>query len=411
MKVLIISALYPPFMLGGAENSARNLAEWLVTQGVDVAVIRATDTDETEGVEVNEAGVRVYRLRTMHLYAPYRFPTAASWKKPIYHLQDHFDIRVEKKLEEIIDDFIPDLVNIHMIQGVGYPLLRVLARRNIPVNYVLPDLGLACIRMSMFSNGKDCESHCTVCKISRNYKISLIRDLPRVGFLSPSRANLETLAKYFPVSDYPCIVLPNPNAYPPATAPRTESTTLRLLYAGRIHESKGVDILLRALDKLNSEGKKVDIKIAGHGQQEDELRAKFGEHDWCSFLGFVSQQELANLMMQADMLCIPSVWAENSPGVVIQALGNGLPVIGSNRGGIPELVLDGVNGRIVRDQTDDAWISAIRKIADGGEPMDVWRSNAALNAANFSQGVIGHKVLAWMRQIAQLTPSHTGRSS
>jgi len=51
-----------------------------------------------------------------------------------------------------------------------------------------------------------------------------------------------------------------------------------------------------------------------------------------------SQQQVMDLMANSDVLCVPSIWIENSPGVVIQALGIGLPVLGSDRGGITSLV-------------------------------------------------------------------------
>jgi glycosyltransferase involved in cell wall biosynthesis len=399
MKVLLISALYPPKLIGGAEDSARNLAEWLVRQGVEVAVIRATDTDESEGEEVNEAGVRVYRVRTSHLYAPFRFLTAPAWKKPLWHLQDHFAPAIVKRVGAILDAFAPDLVNVHMIQGIGYPALRAVAKRRTPVSYVLHDLGLACVRMNMFKRGKNCTRQCTMCKASTWYKTGLVRSLDRVDFISPSRANLDTLSRYFPVNDYSNTVLLNANAYPEPTRPRSDSRTLRLLYAGRIHSSKGVDMLLHAVEGLAPDHD-VTIRVAGAGPQEDELKQRFGDRSWCTFLGFIPQQQLSDEMMDSDLLCIPSIWAENSPGVVIQALGVGLPVIGSDRGGIPELVADGVNGRLVHEQTVDSWADALGKIARGEEPLESWRHNATLGAHAFTQDGIGTQVLARMKHLA-----------
>jgi glycosyltransferase involved in cell wall biosynthesis len=400
MKVLLISALYPPMMLGGAENSARNLAEWLVTQGIEVAVVRATDKDESEGFEINPAGVQIYRIKTAHLYAPFRFHSAAQWQKPLWHLQDHFDSRIGLKIGRVLDEFAPDLVNVHMIQGIGYPALRELAKRQIPVNFVLPDLGLACIRMSMFKNGKDCPGHCTLCHASTVYKRGIIRKIARLGFVSPSRSNLETLSRYFPIKDYPHAIILNPNAYPEPTWTRTQSPVLRLLYAGRIHASKGVDLLLEAVEQL-SRTAQVHLTLAGGGPQEAELRQRHGHASWCTFTGFIPQQSLADLMVNSDLLCIPSIWAENSPGVVVQALGLGLPVMGSNRGGIPELVTDGFNGRILQQQTVEAWHEALCKVAGNQEPIELWRANASSMAVNFRQDAIGHKVLEWMQHIAE----------
>jgi glycosyltransferase involved in cell wall biosynthesis len=404
MKVLLLTALYPPLMLGGAENSARNLADWLAKRGVSVAVVRATDTDEPEGMETSATGVSIYRIRTPHIYAPFRFPQAPAWKKPLWHLQDHLDPRSAAKVGRILEEFAPDLVNVHMIQGIGYPVLRELARRKIPVNYVLPDLGLACIRMNMFKNGEDCARQCTACKLSSRYKLALIRGLSRVGFVSPSRANIETLARFFPVRDYPNAVLLNANAYPLPTVARSTSSTLRLFYAGRIHSTKGVDMLLAAVEDL-AQSRDISLTIAGQGPQEAELRAKYADKPWCNFLGFLSQQDLANIMMQSDLLCIPSIWAENSPGVVIQALGLGLPVLGSDRGGIGELVLDGVNGRLVTVQTVEAWREAIHRVLLGKEPLAEWSDNARAQSDSFGQDALGEKALAWMQDIAGIPSS------
>lgn len=399
MRVLQLASLYPPKMLGGAEVSARNLSDLLVSAGHEVMVVRAADRDEAEGEEVTATGIRIVRLRTPHIYPVFRFYEAAALKKPVWHLQDHFAQGLRPSFGRVLDAFAPDLVNVHLIQGLGYPLLGEVAKRRIPVNYVLPDLGLACVRMSMFKNGGDCKGHCAPCAASTRYKLGLIRQQASVTFVSPSRANLDTLSRYFPVRDYPHAVILNPNTYPRPGSARSESKTLRLLYAGRIHDSKGVDILLEAVEALAA-GKRITLTLAGQGQQEAELRARFGSAAWCNFLGFISHAELADRMMQSDLLCIPSIWAENSPGVVIQALGLGLPVMGSARGGIPELVGDGRNGRLVADPTADGWRKALSAVLDAPDVLASWRRAAEAEAFRFDAEAIGRQMLDWMEASA-----------
>jgi len=399
MRVLQIASLYPPKMLGGAEVSARNLSDLLVSAGHEVMVIRASDRDEPDGDETIAPGIRVARLETPHIYPVFRFYDAGRMKKPLWHLQDHFDQRLRPAFGRMLDDFAPDLVNVHLLQGLGYPLLKEVAKRGIPVNYVLPDLGLACIRMSMFKNGKDCSGHCAPCALSTRYKLGLIRQQSSVSFVSPSRANLETLSRHFPVKDYPHAVILNPNTYPRPTRARTQSGDLRLLYAGRIHDSKGVAMLLGAVEAL-APNRRVTLTLAGQGQQEAELRARFGDAPWCTFLGFISHQELADQMMESDLLCIPSIWAENSPGVVIQALGLGLPVLGSARGGIPELVRDRENGRLVHDTTLSGWQAALGEVLDRPEDLKSWRETAEQEAYRFDVRTIGRQMLAWMEASA-----------
>lgn len=400
MKVLLFAALYPPHVVGGAEISAWNLAEWLVEQGWTVGVVRAAARGEEEGEEKPRDGLTIWRVRTPHIYPVTEFQTAPSWMKPIWHLQDHFDPRIQGKIGRILDRFKPDLVNIHILQGLGYRALRETARRNIPVNYVLPDLGLACVRMSMFKAGKDCPRQCGVCRLSARYKQSLLADQARISFLSPSRANLATLARIFrPVKEHRSASILNPNAYPKPQGNRTESDRLRLLFAGRLHPSKGVSMLVDAVADL-AKTHQIELKIAGRGPLEEELRARAATTGWCRVLGFISHAELAEEMVNSDLLCIPSVWAENSPGVVIQALGVGLPVMGSDRGGIPELVEDEVNGRLVRGASMEAWKHALQQVLDEPQMLRDWRRNAELSAPHFEQARIGSQIMAWMEMTA-----------
>ncbi|WP_194920105.1 glycosyltransferase family 4 protein [Novosphingobium sp. NBM11] len=395
MRILLISALYPPLMLGGAEDSARNWAAWLVANGHDVSVIRSADRDEAERTYVESDGVRVHVLRVPFVYPTFRFGEAPAWQKPIWHLQDHFSKGCNAAVGRILDQEQPDFVNVHLVQGLGYSILSEIGARRIPLVFTLHDLGLACLRMSMFKNGENCPGQCLPCRISARRKRSLVERQHKVAFVSPSRANLETLERYFPLQAYPCAVHLNPNAYPVPRVARTESAELRLLYAGRIHSSKGVDILLEAVAQL-ADHFPVRLALAGRGQQEAELRARYGDKPWCRFLGFVSQQELADHMAQSDLLCAPSIWAENSPGVVVQALATALPVMASDRGGIPELVRDGVNGRLVSVTSASEWAKAIRRVIVGEEALADWRAYARENARKFAQDTIARRLLAWI---------------
>ncbi|MBL0116303.1 MAG: glycosyltransferase [Sphingomonadales bacterium] len=142
MRVLQIASLYPPKMLGGAEVSARNLSDLLATAGHEVLVVRASDGEEPEGEECIAPRIRVARLRTPHIYPVFRFYDATPMKKPLWHLQDHFDQRLRPAFGRILDDFAPDLVNVHLLQGLGYPLLKEVAKRGFRSTMSCPTSGL-----------------------------------------------------------------------------------------------------------------------------------------------------------------------------------------------------------------------------------------------------------------------------
>jgi len=405
MRILYLSALFPPDVLGGAEMSAHSQALWLRDQGHEVAVLTTAQrpADEMHGELVD--GLRMYRYHLPRLYPVYRFTKAKAWQKPLWHLQDHFDPTNRRVASSVLDEFRPDVAALHVVQGLGYNILGELAARDIPVVYFLHDLGLACVKMSMFRNGQECEKRCAICSLSSWYKESLIRKLPRVGFCSPSRANLAKVAEYLPVQRYPHTAILNPNRYPSATVPRTESAELRVLYAGRIHQTKGVDVLLQSARRLQRSGnaRPFRVTIVGTGPQEAELRSEYGAEPWVTFTGFVNQADLSNIMLNSDVLCVPSVWFENSPGVLIQALGLGLPVLGSNMGGIPELIEHGHNGLVLPPGDVEAWRAALENILEHPETLKDWRSYALAHSARFDQDYLGALTLKFIETVMQPT--------
>jgi glycosyltransferase involved in cell wall biosynthesis len=251
----------------------------------------------------------------------------------------------------------------------------------------------------MFRKGRNCERQCGLCKLSSSYKAWLAKKIPALGFCSPSLANLVTLARFFPIRNRPQAAIMNVNRYPAATEARLESDHTRFLYAGRLHGAKGVDVLLAAAKKM-AETQTFTMTVVGSGPDEAALRTQYGHLPWCRFVGFVPQQELSNIMANSDVLCVPSVWAENSPGVVIHALGLGLPVIGSRIGGIPELVEDGKNGLLVEAASVDAWRDALASAASDPARREVWRTYAHANAKKFDQDYLGAKTLAFFAELS-----------
>ena len=125
--------------------------------------------------------------------------------------------------------------------------------------------------------------------------------------------------------------------------------TLRLLYVGSLWSVKGVDVLIRAVAKLTAvlgAGKSVSLTLIGEGTLRAELEAlvvALGLEKQVSFLGRVPRRNLLPHYQSADILCVPSI-SEALPTVGLEAMLCGLPVVGSNTGGIPFLVNEDVNG-------------------------------------------------------------------
>jgi glycosyltransferase involved in cell wall biosynthesis len=399
MRILTVSGLYAPYILGGAEASAVNLDGWLAHQGHEIHVLASALSATEECLGKPENGITMWRRYFPRPYPVYEFPQAPGWKKPQWHLQDMFDPRNRRPVSEVLDAVMPDVALVHLIQGLGFNTLRELARRGIPVVIYLHDLGLACVKMSMFKDGKNCTRQCVTCKITSRYKRDVLDDFERIGFCSPSRANLEHLQRHFPLEPRPCAVIPNANKYPEPSVARVPSERIRLLYVGRLNPQKGVDLILEVLDELSAHFD-FSLRVVGGGQSEAQLRSRYEGRSWCSFTGHTPQETVSNEMLNADALLLPSIWLENSPGVAIQALGLGLPVIGSDRGGIPEIVTSDENGLLLPPGDKSAWSAALRRLFEAPAALDRWRSHAARDAERFEQDALGNRHLAFIEQVA-----------
>lgn len=398
MRILMVSTLFPPFVQGGAEICAHNLATWLAGEGHDVSVLTTAPTPADELWDEMVDGCRMFRISVPRAYTVFEANEAPGWKKPFWHLQDLFDPRNVTQIDRVLEAAKPDFVNVQYIQGLGYNGLKAIGRRKIPVVYTLHDLGLACVKMAMFVDGKECEGQCAPCSASAKVKLGYLRGIDKLGFISPSTANMEKLKTLQPIGDYPCRRVLNANEYPVPAFARTDADHVRLLYVGRLHETKGVDVVMKALDGLGDQGG-FSLDVLGTGPDETAWRATYGDRPWIRFAGHVSLQQVADQMENSDLLLVPSIWLENSPGVIIQALGLGLPVMGSDKGGIPELVQHGSNGLLVEPGSVDAWRSALAAvIADPGQ-LRALRNTALAQADQFAKPALARQALAVFEEI------------
>ena len=395
MKILSIFSTFPPYVYGGGEVSALNLTRWLHTKGHEVAVLTAAEKGQPELHGENIDGLRVWRLRYRRQYTYSTHMKAPKWQKPFWYLQDHLDPDNRRKMAGVLDAFQPECINVHVIAGLGYNGLYEIGRRGIPTVYFMHDLNLACAKGAFFSNGKECTGRCVTCTVISRMRFSALTSIAPLALCSPSRANLEAAERHLPISRYRNAVLLNANQYPKPTVARHSDGKFRFLYVGRLHPVKGVSVLLSALDELGGRYD-FDLNVIGGGPEETVLKERFGDRKWCHFHGHLSQQQVSNFMEQSDVLCIPSIWLENSPGVVIHALSQGLPVIGSSKGGIPELVSHNDNGLLVPAGDIPAWTAAFRMILDNPKRIDEWRANIGRSSDRFDQETLGRKILAFM---------------
>jgi glycosyltransferase involved in cell wall biosynthesis len=113
------------------------------------------------------------------------------------------------------------------------------------------------------------------------------------------------------------------------------------IFAGRLAQEKGVNILLAALKEI---GGKIPLKIVGDGPLSSRVAEASRNISGIEWLGHKPRQFVLNLMKDAMFLLFPSKSYEGFPNALVEALACGLPVITSKLGSMAEIIEDGVTG-------------------------------------------------------------------
>lgn len=145
----------------------------------------------------------------------------------------------------------------------------------------------------------------------------------------------------------------------------------RVLFAGRLIERKGLPVLLRALARVARE-REVVLDLVGEGHERprlERLATELGIAERVRFHGWVSQEDLDRLYRACTVFVLPSVVdargdTEGLGVVLIEALRYRKPVIGSEVGGIPDIVEDGLSGLLVPPGDPEALAQALQRVLD-----------------------------------------------
>lgn len=158
---------------------------------------------------------------------------------------------------------------------------------------------------------------------------------------------------------------------------------LRLIYVGRLIPEKGVQTILRALSQLSDVNYR--FTVVGSGPYEEELHrlAKSqGIADNVDFLG--TRTDVPELLARADVFVHVPDCAEGFGIAVVEAMASGLLCVCGNRGALPELVENGVNGILLPDNTSEALAHALRSIAQAPQDYEAIRHQAVVASRRFS---------------------------
>jgi glycosyltransferase involved in cell wall biosynthesis len=161
-----------------------------------------------------------------------------------------------------------------------------------------------------------------------------------------------------------------------AAFPKDRKSPLKVAYLGRLEAAKGIEVLIQALAECRDVPLQLDLYgIAQEGTDHPYVRhlQKLIQADVrIAWKAPVSNSEIIGLLQTYDLLAVPSQGLETGPLVVLEAFAAGIPILGSNLGGIAELVQSEVNGLLVPPPSIPAWSAALRRISADRTLLATW---------------------------------------
>ena len=160
-----------------------------------------------------------------------------------------------------------------------------------------------------------------------------------------------------------------------------------LLFVGRLEKVKGVEFLIQAIPFITKIFPQTTLTIIGEGQNKENLlhltkNLHLEKH--VHFIGWVKHEDLDRYYQKASIVVIPSIWPENSSLVILEAMGAGRPVIGTNVGGISETIVDGVNGYLVEPQSPEQIAEKAIKLFSDKDLLKAFGKNSRTKAEEFT---------------------------
>jgi glycosyltransferase involved in cell wall biosynthesis len=376
-RILFINTLYKPYIGGGAELTLHNVATSLQARGHSVAVLTTCNKSGTNLDLID--GVQVYRAGIHNIYWQYPPREDAGWKRAIWHALDIYNPLAARDVVKVIKEFKPDIVSTQNLSGLSVSAWTACKRMGVPIVQVLHDYYSVCPKVTMFNGETNCVKRCSSCKLYRLPHNSLSRNVHTVVGVSQFVLNTHLNVGLFADAQYKRVIY-NANNFPPAQGEK-DPGFFTFGYIGALTPVKGIESLIKAFIKLSStSSQKLRLLVAGKGKDEYVAHLKqLAKAANIEFIGYVKPE---SFYPQLDVSVVSSIWNEPFAGVVYEPLGYGIPVIGANRGGIPEVIRHENNGLIYDPDNNIALQNAMQKCIDEPSLMESMRKSAKDSVAH-----------------------------
>jgi len=298
---------------GGLELYALNISEWLQQQGHDCLVVMKSGSLIAERLHNS-------KLKTISLRSRFKqLPLLAA-----------------RRLARIIDQHQCELLHVHWTKDLPLAVLAKCLSRSKPKLVFIRHMALTRHKRDLYHRFiyRNIDAYLV---ITKRLQAEAERFLPlakdKIHLLYHGVAELEQANRSYCESFL--------------SDKRIDKEQFRILLPGRIEHGKGQHILLEAVHQLQQQGLDVEVALLGHIMDQayfDNLQKKsqaWGLKDHFHYLGFIDKP---TYIFDCFDVIVLTTYAETFGLVLIEGMKCGVPVIGSNAGGVPEIIEHGKTG-------------------------------------------------------------------
>lgn len=358
MHICFVCREYPPSLRGGGIASyIKEVAHGLHDAGHRVTVIAASDDTRLSSDEDDE-GVRVIRLSGGDFLIPQVEGNSLLKKFRMFYRFYAYRKRIREKILRLGD---VDVIEVPEYGAEGYFLhdigIPVITRLHTPM--LLDHYHFSLQKLSK-ANWQYFWQGCKELKVMKEARY----------ITSCSTSLKEWSQKFLSIHSDKIKVIYNPilserwssNSFLHSAAEKDGKK--HILFVGTVCDWKGCGDLADACKILADSGEigEIQLDLVGKtGAYADEQNAKYGKEKWFRLVGKLPREEVMKRYAQADVVCFPSWW-ENMPMVCIEAMLSGAVVIGSNSGGMSEIIEDGKSGFLMTPRDPQVLADKIKEV-------------------------------------------------
>ena len=364
MRILVVSNLYPPHVIGGYELGCRDIVEALKQRGHELLVLTST-----YGIQGKSSDPEVKRELTLE--------NSENGDNPRLYIREFANRRTFRR---VLRSFRPDLIYFWNQTWLPGFLVKIAARANIPYVFYLSDDGLLRWRTdslwqwwtfrhaNLFKNAFKTLGRKVLSALS-------VIDGKAKSYYHHRQFTSEYIQKLVATTEDPRFDRVIPWGIDIQRFPfraDTASRPTRLLYVGQIVPHKGVRTAVEAMHILRNRFQIDDAVLTVIGgtttpefvTKLEQLIATKDLAGCVRLLGKVDRARLAAIYQEHDILIFPSEWEEPFAITPLEAMASGLAVVGTTTGGSKEIFRDGENALVFRPQDAEGCARAISALMD-----------------------------------------------